>query len=66
MTGIMFRSLTELCSNLVIMTIASRLNYEIYMFCYPSHKCKLTLDVDCNKTFMKNLNRTNLVASNKV
>ena len=55
MTGIIFHSLPELRSNEVMMTIRSGLNYRIYlyMFGYPSHKCKLTGDVDRNNTFMK-------------
>ena len=50
----------ELRSNEVMMTIRSGLNYRIYlyMFGYPSHKCKLTGDVDRNNTFMKITKKT--------
>ena len=36
------------------------------MFGYPSHKCKLTGDVDRNNTFMKITKKPAFVASNKV
>ena len=54
----------ELRSNEVMMTIRSGLNYRIYlyMFGYPSHKCKLTRDVDRNNTFMKIIKKKTLLS----